>query len=555
VPSRWIDTLAPGLQLATSGRSNPVAVSPDGARIVYAAETAGNPQLYLRDLDRFETREVPGTEGARNPFFSADGKWLGFFAANRLLKVSLEGGLPRTVCETRLDDLGATWSADGFIVFALYGSGLFRVSSEGGEPEPLTSLDYGGGEVQHRWPQILPDGEHVLFTVATAGGSRVEVLSLIDGSRRSVSGLVDVSRAWYAPGGQLVFGQAGGLMAVALDLARMEVGDDPVSVLDGVSSVPDLGNAYFSISESGTIVYVPGDASGETELVWVDRKGQESPAVQGRGSYMHVRLSPDGRRVASSVGSEIGRRRLLVYDLLRGTRSVLAEEGSNAYWSPDGSEVIFSSNRSGSWNLYRTPSDGSGSAQLLFDSEREQWIGSWLPDGTAVSFYEVNPEGGRDIWTLPLDGGPPEPFVVTPFNERSPRFSPDGRWLAYVSNESGRDEVYVTDYPDREGRWTLSSEGGREPVWSQDGTELFYRQGDRMLVVDVDPGPPFVAARPQTLFEGRYEVGVAGNPDYDVSPDGRRFLMIKRSEGSAPIRLHVILNWFAELERLVPAGN
>jgi serine/threonine-protein kinase len=229
---------------------------------------------------------------------------------------------------------------------------------------------------------------------------------------------------------------------------------------------------------------------------------------------------------------------------------VLAKEGSNLTWSPDGREVFYSSNRSGSWNLYRSSVDGSDAGTLMLDKEREQWVGTVSPDGAVLSFYEVNPEAGRDIWMLPLDGGEPVPFLATPFNERSPRFSPDGNWLAYVSNESGRDEVYVVPYPGRQGKRTISTEGGREPVWSHDGRELFYRQGDRMLVVAIDHGPPFSAARPQVVFEGRYEVGVAGNPDWDISPDGQRFLMIQRGDASAPTRLHVILNWLGELEGL-----
>jgi len=553
--SRWVIPLAPGLQVAIGGRSNPLAVSPQGTRIVYAADLRGNPQLYLRDLDSLETRILPGTEGARNPFFSPDGEWVGFFSGSRLMKVSLQGGLPQTLCETPLDDLGGSWSAAGFIVFAQYGSGLSQVSAEGGSPQAVTTLDYGLGEVQHRWPQILPDGEHVLFTVASDKGSRVSVVSLASGERRSVPGLVDVSRAWYAPGGRLIYGQAGGLMAVGMNLDAVEAEGNSISVLEGVASVPDLGNAYFAISESGTMVYVPGGASGETELVWVDRQGQEISAVQEKASYMHVRLSPDGGVATASVGSEVGPRRIMMYDLDRGTRSVLAKAGSNLTWNPDGREVFYSSNRSGSWNIYRSSVDGSDAGTLILDKEREQWVGTVSPDGTVLSFYEVNPQGGRDIWMLPLDGGEPEPFLATPFNERSPRFSPDGKWLAYVSNESGRDEVYVVPYPGRQGKRTISTEGGREPVWSHDGRELFYRQGDRMLVVAIDHGPPFSAARPQVVFEGRYEVGVAGNPDWDISPDSQRFLMIQRGDASAPTRLHVILDWLDSLEGLSPTGG
>ncbi len=553
--SRWAVQLEEPRELITIGRSNPLAISPGGSRLVFAVDDEGVPKLFLRDLDKLENVELPGTDGARNPFFSPDERWVGFFSANRLYKVAVEGGAPQLVSENSLDDMGASWGTDNTIVFALYGTGLSRVAADGGQPEAITTLEHEAGEIQHRWPQILPGGRDVLFTSATDKGSRVGLVSLDTGKRSVVSGLGDVLRAVYLPSGVLVYAQAGGLMAVRFDVQEAQPLGDPVLVLKGLASVPDQGNAYFALADNATLAYLPGTPSGNLELVWVDRQGQAESAVDDLQGYGYPQLTPQDNQLVVTVGSEIGIRALWIYDLQRGSRAVLSMEGSasNAALSPDGERVYFSSNLTGSWNLYHAPLDASSPPQMLLDRENEQWAGSWSPDGQAFAFYDVRPESGRDIYVLSAGQTEPEPFIVTPFNERAPRFSPDSRWLAYVSNESGRDEVYVESFPVRGRKWTISSNGGAEPRWSRDGSELFYRQGNQMLAVDVESGDSFSASRPHVLFEGHFDSSVAGNPNYDVSSDGERFLMIRRSGEAVPNTINVVLNWSEDLELEVGA--
>jgi Tol biopolymer transport system component len=550
--TRWEVALEDPLYLAVGGRTNPLTISPDGSRIVFAANIRGISQLYLRKVDGFEIEAIPGTEGARNPFFSPNGKRVGFFAGTKMQSVGFDGGPPRLILESALDDMGSSWGRDGTIVFASYGSGLSRVAATGGDPEILTTLDWEAGEVQHRWPQILPDGRSVLLTVATDKGSRVGLVSLDTGERKTLSEIADLSRARYVPSGHLIFGQARGLRAIRFDPASGSTSGEAVSVLSDVASVPDLGNAFFAVSPAGTIVFVPGATSGNLELVWVDRQGRTTPAVEGKASFMHPELSPDDRRIAVSAGAEVGYREIWIYDLERGTRRLLGGGGSHSvpHWTPDGKELVFSSNAAGSWDLYVGGAQGTAEPREFVVREYEQWGGSWSPDGRSFLYYDVHPQTGRDIWIFDVESKESRPYLVTRYNERAPRISPDGRWLAYISNETGLDEVYVESFPERGQKWTLSTEGGTEPAWSKDGQELFYRQGDLMMVVDVSLGPEFSAAKPRPLFEGRYGVGSVGNPDYGVTADGQRFLMTKRSESAAPVKLHVILNWDRELADL-----
>lgn len=381
--------------------------------------------------------------------------------------------------------------------------------------------------------------------MATDKGSRVGLVSLETREQQTLSEITDLTRARYVSSGHLVFGQARGLSAIRFDPVSGSTSGDAISVLSDVASVPDLGNSFFAISNTGTIIYVPGVTSGDLELVWVDRLGQVTPAVEGKASFMHPRLSPDNRQIAVSAGAEIGLRKIWLYDLERGTRRPLGGEGSHSTprWTPDGKELVFSSNVAGSWDLYISAVQGAAEPKEFVVREYEQWGGSWNPDGKSYFFYDVHPETGRDIWFFDLESKESRPYLVTQYNERAPRISPDGRWLAYISNETGLDEVYVDSLPKRGRKWTISSDGGTEPVWSSDGRELFYRQGDLMMVVDVVLGPEFSAGKPRLLFEGRFDVGVIGNPDYDVTTDGQRFLMLKRNDASAPVKLHVILNW------------
>ncbi|HTG61308.1 MAG TPA: protein kinase, partial [Terriglobia bacterium] len=558
--ARVVVTLPPDDRLAL-GPLPHIALTPDGSRVVYVANHSGSTQLYLRAIDRFEAMPIPSTEGAETPFFSPDGQWVGFFADGKLKKVSLSGGTPVSLCSAPAGR-GGSWGPDDTIIFApSMTSGLFQVSAAGGMLKSLTVPDRKKGEYSYRWPEILPGGHAALFTIWTGAASfdqaRIGVLSLETSERRILVEGGTYPR--YVPSGHLVYAQGGGLLAVPFGLKRLEVTGPPVSILEGVSMNPTFGGAEFSLSDDGSLAYVPGGSRvREGTLLWVDRKGAVLPLPAPPRGYLSPRLSPDGQWLAVAIeGPHLG---AWLYDLARGTLTRLT--GSTvvprSIWTPDGKHVTFLATLSDALNLYWMPADGSGAAERLTTSGNFQVPGSWSPDGHVLAFSEVDPTTGWHIWMLRLEGDrKPRPFLQTASNEYGPMFSPDGRWLAYQSDESGRQEIYVRSFPGPGGKWQISTEGGVQPVWARNGRELFYRNGDKMMAAAIETKPAFAAAKPKLLFEGHYETGIfAFEPDYDVSPDGQRFLMIKASEPEqAATQLNLVLNWSDELRRLVPAAK
>ena len=344
-------------------------------------------------------------------------------------------------------------------------------------------------------------------------------------------------------------------MAVPFDLAALEVTGDSVQVVQGVRQTGSLVD--YAISRNGTLVYVPGEfAESPRELVWVDREGSVTPLTETPRAFEAPRLSPDGRRIAITIRT--ANPDVWVYDLSRSTLTRLtfdAEEDETAIWTPDSERVTFSAVRDGVRNLFWKPADGSASEELLSEQEYHSHLGSWSPNGV-LACQELHPTTGWDIWVLPLEGdSKPQPFLQTAFNEDWAKFSPDGQWLAYMSNESGRNEVYVQPYPGPGGKWQISTEGGTEPVWSPKGNELFYRNGDQMMVVAINTQAAFSAGTPQVLFAGPYTSGQGFRQNYDVTPDGQRFVMVRAAQGSEQAQINVVLNWFEELKRLVPTDN
>ncbi len=491
-------------------------------------------QLYRRSMDQLEASPIPGTEGGASPFFSPDGQWVGFFTYNKLKKVALAGGPPTALCDITGIRYGASWGPDDTIIFGVSVSGLLRVPSAGGTPQPLTTLDPNQREIVHRWPNILPGGQAVLFTVFSGSleTARIAVQDLKTGRRKV---LVDGTYPRFVPTGHIVFARAdSSLWAVPFDVDRLEVTGSPAPLIEGVQ-VNGGGLASFALADNGSLVYMPDTASVPTRLVWVDRKGVEQPLGAPPRPYSSPRLSPDGRMLAVVAQGDIW-----VYNIPRGMLSQLTFDGRSALgpiWSPDGKRIAFASAREGKpLNLFWKPADGSGPEERLTTGERRQSPESWSTDGQAIAFSENGLATGRDIWVLPLLGErKPRPFLRTPFSETGPQFSLDGRWLAYVSDESGRNEIYVQPFPGPGGKWQISTEGGTEPVWARNG-ELFYWNGNQMMAVETKTQPTFSAGTPRLLFEGLYQRNLApGVAQYAVAADAQRFVMVKAAEtGTGP---------------------
>jgi len=551
--TRAVINLPPGQQLAGLESGPALALSPDGTHLAYVATQGGTQQIYLRAIDSFEARPIPGTEGAVNPFFSPDSQWLGFFAGGKLKKISVNGGAALSLGDAA-DPWGASWSSRGMIAFApTILAALQQVSDAGGVAQPLTRLEKG--MIGHRWPEILPGGNAVLFDDGSAAGSSVVRVQLIGtGEQRDL--IQRGTQPRYALSGHLVYVQGGNLMAVPFDAQRLEVTGAAVPVVEGVLETSQRGAAQYSVSATGLLAYVQGGIqAAQRRLVWVNRTGAEQPLDAAAHAYSYPRLSPDGRQLAVVINEQ--EIHVWLYHLSRDTLTRFTFEGnvnSVPSWTPDGKRIAFTSNRDGPENLFWQQADGSGALERLNTSGYNQTPGSWSPDGQLLAFEEINPTTGPDIWVLRMSDRKAQPFLRTPFNEGAPRFSPDGRWLAYVSDESGRDEIYVQPYPGPGGKWQISTEGGTEPVWNRNGRELFYRSGDKMMAVDIATQPSFAAGKPRMLFQGHYVPTGIKMPYYDVSPDGERFLMLKPIEQAepAPTQINVVLNWTEELKRLVP---
>jgi serine/threonine protein kinase/Tol biopolymer transport system component len=544
---------------------NTLALSPDGTRLVYVADIGGTRHLVMHRFDRLDdSQPIPGTESAISPFFSPDGQWVGFFtgASGSLKKVSVQGGLPVTLCSVH--DLlltSATWGDDDFVVFpSRFNSGLSRISAGGGTPEPLPTRET---KLSIAFPEILPGAKAVLFTVVGEVGrseGQIVVLLLETGEPKIVA--EKALRPRYVPTGHVVYEQQGTLMAVPFDIDRLEKTGDPVPVAESRMAGSDWFPIQFAFSMDGSLIYAPGAAGVEERrrLVWVDRKGVVEPLQFPPDAYAAPSLSPDGRRLAVSISRDHSD--IWILDLDRSTRSQFtfdpAFEG-NSLWSPDGGRVAFTSTRDASANIFWRPADGSGPAEQITKSENSLWPHSWSRDGQILAFAEVKTDGNIDLGLLSLEGEPTiRPLLTSPStSEDNPVISPDGRWIAYTSDETGRNEVYIQSFPNLGGKWPVSTEGGEQPFWSPNGRELFYHNGEAMMAVTIEAKPSLTPGKSTKMFEGPYVFGRSRN--YDVSPDGQRFLMIKEGEEkagtSARTELILVENWFEELKRLVPTGK
>ena len=537
-----------------------IAVSPDGSKLVYE----GRGGLYLRSLSHLEPRLIPGSASGSGAFFSPDGEWIAFFDRTNLVKMRVDGDTPMSLAQA---DFGSsflftgTWGEDDTIVISEgYPSALLRVHASTGDVEAATTLDERG-EIAHYWPELLPGGKAVLYTAVVIPSERRDIVGkFLDGEESRLL-IENGASPQYVHTGHLTFTRAGAIFAVRFDAERLEVTGEPFPVVEDVA-IDIYGNietAQFDVTDSGTLAYVVHrpDSQGSS-LVWVDREGIATLVTEEIGTYMIPRTSPDGRRVAfARLDHEAGQRDIWVLDLERGSRTRLTlGEGlsTDPEWAPDGRSLAFASNRSaGVFNIFSKAADGTGEAVPLSNhQDGVTFPRSYLTDGSGLLFQHNN-----NIGILHLEPEPKEEILLgTPFREIEPSLSPDGRWLAYVSNQSGQREVYVQPFPNGKGRWSVSTEGGDEPVWSPNGGELFYRYGNQMMVVSVSSTADLRLGTPSVLFEGHYERDPFGNDarDYDVSPDGSRFLMIRREvdRDRPQQQLNVVVNWFEELRELDP---
>jgi len=552
-----------------------MAISSDGRFIVYSA-VAENPgpqvksQLYLHRSDQIEAKPIPGTEGGISPFLSPDDRWVGFWAVNKLMKVSIDGGVPVSLCDVGMP-WGASWGHDNSIVFSSdVESGLSRVSADGGKAEILTTPDKTHDEASHRLPHWLPDGRGVLFTITREWHDSQPRVALLDLKTRKWGVLTeDAADARYVSTGHLVFLRQGTLMAVPFDLKKLQLTGQSLPAISNVIqaiNIPHYSHAtaagQWSVSDSGWLVYASGGIVPDwgNSLVWVEQKGISQPAASFRAPFYAPRLSPDAQRIAYCT--EARQWQAWVYDLKRGTASLLTREGTahQVMWTPDGKRVVFNWRSSGQLSLFWQPADGSQTMERLTTSDFLQVPGSFSPDGTTLALVECcRPERAEDILLLDLRSRRVIPLLNSRASEGYPEFSPDGRWLAYTSNESGREEVYVQPFPGLGSKWLISHEGGTEPLWAPNGKQLFYRSLDyeEVWVVDIQAGGSFFASKPRLLF--KTPGSALGWPvrAWDISPDGRRFLMVKQEDRKPQPVTEMILvqNWFEELKRLCPTGK
>lgn len=537
-------------------------LSPDASRLVYVSKS----RLFTRQLDQRNARELAGTEGAFAPFFSPDGQWVAFFAQGKLKKISLDGGAAIVLCDASTAR-GGSWGEDGNIVAALNTNGvLSRISSAGGKPTPVTELVQD--QITHRWPQILPGSKAVLFTshTSTGGfdGANIEVVSLEDGRMRTIQRGGTFGR--YLPNGKLVYMNKGTLFAVPFDLNTLVPHGTPSPVLEEIAYSPTYGSAQLDFSRTGTVVYQSSaGGSGLVTIQSLDRMGNAQQLLAKPGIYLQPSLSPSGQRLLLAV-AEGSTEDIWVYERQRDIMKRLTfGGGTNDYpiWSRDGQFVVFEAKGGMFW----TRADGAANPQPLIHSKNVQLPSSFSPDGKRLAFFEANGTTGFDVWTVTINSdsgglraGQPEIFQQTQFDERFPSFSPDGRWLAYASTESGAFQVYVRAFPNNGKSWQISKDGGVLPLWSRDGRELLFRSEDNLIMVASYKiiGDSFVADKPR-VWSDKQLAGTAHNPSYDLAPDGRHIaaLMPVDTPESQYAQNHVVflMNFFDELQRRASAGK
>ena len=520
-------------------------ISPDGRTLVFnGTDEQGTDRIWVRPLNALQAQPLLGTEGAGRPFWSPDSRFLGFFADGKLKKISIGGGPPQTISDAPTGADGS-WSEEGVILYdGTATDPIMRVSAGGGVPVAQIEPDPEQGAAQVGWPQFLPGGKKFLY-VAFGGDSLTVKLASLDGQETKTV-LAGQSRVEYAPPGYLLYVREGTLVAQSFDADKGEITGEPVPLAEDLI-INVVGLAHFSASRNGVLAFRGGEAGGG-RLQWVDRSGTVIEDVGEPGDLEATDLSPDERWLAVEMRSDSGQAQdIWVRDLVRGVTSrftFFEGRDQSPVWTPDGKHLTWAQGRGGHVDLAIKPFGGGGEVEYLLEEEGDQYPMSWSPDGKVLLYMDRNPDTNWDIWSLPVaEGGDPRPFVRTPFVELDARFSPDGRWVAYGSTESGRMEVYVQGYPGPGGKWQISTAGGDEPSWGENGNELFYISPEQtMMRVEIELGENFEAGIPEPMFPVRLRPVTTRN-HYLISPDSQRFLLLTTLEGDSTPPTTVVLNW------------
>jgi eukaryotic-like serine/threonine-protein kinase len=535
---------------APDGLANlsPPEVSPDGRNVAFAATDADGKQLiWIRPLDALEAHPLAGTDGVLRPFWSPDSKALAFVAGGKLKKVDIAGGPPQTICDAPTGADGS-WSQEGAILFDGRGSDpIWRVSAAGGVAKPEVEGDPAKG--YPGWPVFLPDGHHYLFSLASAsGGEQTVMVGSLD-SKETTTLFKTNSRVGYAEPGYLLFVRENTLVAQKFDPASVALEGEAVPIGEGLG-VNSVGLASFSVSRTGILAYRAGDVQGR-RLLWFDRSGKATPAIEESGDYGDTSFSPDLKRLVFNAQANASASDIWIRDLDRGVSSRFTfDPAVERYpvWSPDGREIVYLSNAKGPGDLYIKDASGTKEAEPLLETPDLKIASDWSRDGAYLLFTDQSTDTGWDIWALPMKGDrKPFPVVKTKFTELFATFSPDGRYIAYASNESGRSEIYVQEFPEARSKIQVSTSGGTTPFWRADGRELFYRNGARVMSVPVQTGGTFSLGTPVELFQAPF-ASVTLRAHYRPTPDGQRFLVVASLGREAVHPASIVLNWTAALK-------
>jgi len=537
-----------------------IAISPDGSTVAFVGSSDGVNRLYVRRRDDTVVKVLPGTEGASDPVFSPDGKWIAFIEDYTLKKVPLDGPVT-SVIKVR-DARGTSWLNEDTLIYAPDPAGpLYQLSANGGgEPRQISKLDTTKNERTHRWPQVLPDGKSVIFTVGLLDSpdsyehANIEAVILATGERRVV--LQGANMARYVSTGHLIFARGGSLFAVAFDPDSLTTRGTPQSIVQNVASDQTTGAAHFSIAGDGTLAYVRGGGVVNfRRVVWADRSGNFQPVNIPTGQYNDISVAPDGSAFALIAGSS-GSGDVWVYDFARATftRFTFTTRNASPIWSADSKTIFYSQvDETGtSTTIMRKPADASREAEPVVSIKDTAYIKAIRLDGASAIFdFQLNANSADVLECALTQGAKPTPIVATPFNSYASALSPDGRWLAYQSSDNGGPQIYVRDLSSAGGLQQVSAEGGEEPRWSHDGRELFFRNNDIFMSAQVETSPSFKSGTPHRLFNGIYNLRSASGVSYAVDPKGGRFLMIRTAEDTTA-QVEVVVNWFDELRRLLP---